>query len=230
MRRYFIHETIQTRDLGGYPTRNPEHPMTAFRRLLRSDAPRKLSEQSLAFLRETCPLIIDLRSDWEYERRPSILESQPGFVVLHKTVEGGLDLPPDHDLIPEYYMGMVEAGSLPGIFAAIAEAQSGVLFHCAMGKDRTGVVSALLLELAEVADSDIIADYQVSSTYVSAYFKDAHEDDPVLSLFPATTKPEYMEGFLNLFHEKYGSTESYLRENGLSKNQIKTLQKKLWAA
>ena len=56
------------------------------------------------------------------------------------------------------------AGDIARIFAIIAAAPGGVLYHCTAGKDRTGILSALLLELAGVARADIVANYQVSYT------------------------------------------------------------------
>ena len=230
MRRYALEHTMQTRDLGGYPTKNPALPMTMYQRVLRSDAPYKLSEENLSFLRGITPLVIDLRSELEYLQRPTAFEACPDFTVLHLTVEGGMDLPESEDMMPAYMMGMVEAGSLPGIFAALAQAESGVLIHCAAGKDRTGIVSALLLELAGVADADIIADYQVSSSYISSYLKSALPGSCQKPQLEIPTKPEFMEKFLELFRRSYGSAEAYLLESGLSAEGIEALRRKLLSA
>ena len=67
--------------------------------------------------------------------------------------------------------------SMAQVFHAIAAAPEGaVLFHCALGKDRTGIVAAMLLSLAEVDRLDIIADYQISNTYLQPMFRTMVED------------------------------------------------------
>lgn len=52
------------------------------------------------------------------------------------------------------------------IFKILANAEGGVLFHCTAGKDRTGVIAALLLGICEVSENDIIANYEVTNTYI----------------------------------------------------------------
>lgn len=48
----------------------------------------------------------------------------------------------------------------------MANAEGETLFHCQEGKDRTGVISILLLLLGDVADIDIIVDYEISNAYL----------------------------------------------------------------
>ena len=74
---------------------------------------------------------------------------------------------PAPDEVPLSYMEMADGtGQMAGALQAIAEAPQAVLFHCTAGKDRTGVVAALLLWLAGVSEEDILADYIVSGPYL----------------------------------------------------------------
>lgn len=52
-------------------------------------------------------------------------------------------------------MEIAHADCIKGVFKTIANSPGGVLFHCTAGKDRTGVVSAILLALVGVSDEDI---------------------------------------------------------------------------
>lgn len=55
------------------------------------------------------------------------------------------------------------------IFSVLADqSDKGFLFHCAAGKDRTGVVAALLLNLLGAQDADIIANYEVTYSFISS--------------------------------------------------------------
>ena len=54
---------------------------------------------------------------------------------------------------------------IKGVFKTIVNAPGGVLFHCTAGKDRTGVVSAILLTLVGVSDEDIVYDYAISREF-----------------------------------------------------------------
>jgi len=60
------------------------------------------------------------------------------------------------------------------VFRAMIAAKPGaVLFHCQAGKDRTGIVTALLLSLVGVPDSIIAADYAESQVCLrSVYLKE----------------------------------------------------------
>jgi len=104
---------------------------------------------------------------------------------------------------------------------------SGVLFHCAVGKDRTGIVAALLLSLAGVSPPDIIADYQVSGTYIKVLVERFRKEDPTIPSWAGLSKAEHMESFLQLFFSQYPSVELYLKEIGLSDDQISAIRDKL---
>ena len=56
-------------------------------------------------------------------------------------------------------MGIAKAKVMPEVFKCIANAKTGVMFNCTAGKDRTGVVAAILLLHAGVDDKDIIDNY-----------------------------------------------------------------------
>ena len=74
------------------------------------------------------------------------------------------------------------------IMEVFAKTEKAILFHCQEGKDRTGIISMILLGLANVARADIIADYEISSAYLG-YIERYDEHEP-LSVF-RITNPYY---------------------------------------
>ena len=92
------------------------------------------------------------------------------------------------------------------------------------GKDRTGVVAMLLLGICGVAKEDIIANYQVTRTYLKDHVE-LKLPDVLMNL--NYSKAEWMEETYDYLMDKYGSFENYLLAVGLSKNQIKKLRKRL---
>ena len=86
------------------------------------------------------------------------------------------------------------------IFDVIASSKGGVLFHCTAGKDRTGVVSALILGLCNVDRKDIIANYEVTYTYIS--------DCEFMNTYPLNmqiSEPIFMNTFIQNLLEKYSN-------------------------
>lgn len=131
-------------------------------RYIRSDLPEDLTEQELRWLREhNVTTIIDLRSQEELAARPCCLAAQEGFRYLHLPVAGGGDTPSSLEHLHQVYRQMID-GQMERILDTIMGAGSGVLYFCTAGKDRTGVVSALLLRRLGAGDEIIIDDYMKS--------------------------------------------------------------------
>ena len=102
--------------------------------------------------------------------------------------------------------------------------KGGVLFHCTAGKDRTGVLSAVLLTLLGAAREDIVAEYQVSFTYNQRGVNKAAMKLPdYKSMLPMLgSDAAHMEQLLNLFEELH--LVSYLTKHGLSDSEITHLK------
>lgn len=77
-----------------------------------------------------------------------------------------LSINSESELIENYYCMLENDDAITNIFRTMANSIGGVLFYCQEGKDRTGVISALLLLLAKVSDIDIYADYEISNVYL----------------------------------------------------------------
>jgi len=227
MRRLLLSNTLNTRDLGGYPTGTGG--CTCFSRFLRSDLPYALTDADASrLIGMGITTVVDLRSTRETEQAPSFFENREGFAYRHCPLHGNGKRPADEKDIPASYLNLLADSSvLFDIMKIFADAECGVLFHCTAGKDRTGVIAALLLSLAGVPLPDILADYQISYTYIRPMVERLRAADPSFPRWAGQSKPEYMAAFLSAFCEKYQSVAQYLTGLGLSRRDIVKIKSKL---
>ena len=108
----------------------------------------------------------------------------------------------------------------------MAAAEGCVLFHCAAGKDRTGVIAMLLLQLADVAKADIIANYQTTHTYLAANPLVAQQVQTITNEMWLSA-PEYLLPVLTHLEETYTDAYHYLRTIGVAQETLVHLQSKL---
>ena len=165
-RRIGLSGPVNFRDLGGYDTLDGRR--VRWRRLFRSDSLSPVTADDAQLLTEELGLlaVVDLRTGRELER-----EGRGGLadVALHYhhvplIDEDSIDPDgPGHRLLPDLYTRLLaqSAGRVSAALAAIASevADHPTVFHCTAGKDRTGVVAALVLGLLGVSEDDIVADY-----------------------------------------------------------------------
>ena len=228
LRRILLGTMRNLRDLGGYA--GTDGRATAWERLLRGDVPRGLTEADIDWLIDRdITTIIDLRTAEELELRPDELKFLPGFFYPHLPLVEGSLLPGTEEDVSESYFRMIdEKTRMAAVLRAIARAPGGVLFHCTAGKDRTGCVAALVLGLAGVAQGDVLADYQVSETYIRDVIRRMAERIPDMAAWMGRSKPEYMERCLGLLLEKYRSVSGYLLAAGLTEEELYLLRDKLF--
>lgn len=166
-------------------------------RLLRSDAPLSLTAEDIAFLlARGITTLIDLRSDAEVKRRPCPLAEDSRFTYLHMPVTGGNSMPESPADVPLSYLRMVDA-QMARILSIIHETD-GIMYFCAAGKDRTGVVSALLQRESGMSPEDIAAEYVISGENLRAMFTSFQATHPEIDVEIYTPKKEYMLQFLNM--------------------------------
>ena len=150
-------------------------------RYIRSDAPICLTEEEIQWLLDNhITTLVDLRSAQELERKPCPLQDVAGFTYYHIPVSGGGDTPKSREHLYEVYRGMVDA-QMDAILETILNAPSNVMYFCTAGKDRTGVVSALLLKRLGISEEVIVEDYMKSNDnlldMLTAYVKNHPEVD-----------------------------------------------------
>jgi protein-tyrosine phosphatase len=177
-RRHVILEgCLNLRDLGGYPTADFRQVRQGC--LFRSDELCALTTGDLhAISNLGVQVVFDLRNDLERSRRPNrlpprieVLERQsPGSDEGRTTEErvAGGDLPErDDSYMTAMYVDLLTrlAPELRILVERAADAPARpLLFHCAAGKDRTGIAAALLLGLLGVSDEIILDDYELTTT------------------------------------------------------------------
>lgn len=165
-------------------------------RYIRSDVPQQVSEQEKeALLAENIRTVVDLRTPEECAAKPCPLEEDERFCYLHLPVTGGNALPESRAMVPVSYLKMVD-GQMERILDAIGGADSNVLYFCSAGKDRTGVVSALLLRRAGIPEAYIIADYLQSGPNLAPRLEAFARQNPGLDVGIITPREEYMRQFL----------------------------------
>jgi protein tyrosine/serine phosphatase len=136
----------------------------------------------------------------------------------------------------QMYLGLIDRAKAPiaraiGVLAETPAGHSAV-YHCAAGKDRTGVLSALLLALLDVDENLIIADYALSQESMDDVIDRLNSlrgyDDVWHELPPETlhAKPETMRDLLANIHERWGGVVGYAREAGVSDATIELLRER----
>lgn len=166
-------------------------------RILRSDAPVAPTDEDVAFLlAHGITTLIDLRFPRECQRHPCPLAQDGRFRYLHLPVTGGNAMPASPADVPRSYIAMADA-QMARILQAICSAEGGVMFFCTAGKDRTGVVSALVQKRAGLPREEIVRDYVLSGENcrerLATFARLRPEIDPAIY----TPQPAYMEAFLD---------------------------------
>lgn len=211
-KRYPVPGLLNCRDLGGYPLPGGRTRWGVF---LRSACPDTLTPEGLAALeRMGLALVIDLRSDFERCQQPSALAGLASLPVLELPLLEQISAPMPHTSdMGEFYIALLHHGQscFHRLFTRIAGAEGPVLFHCTAGKDRTGVVAALLLDLAGVGRQDIIADYEISHTLIAPLISRLQSAAPGLDMNRLESRPAYMARFLDEL-ERLGGAYRYLTE------------------
>lgn len=165
-------------------------------RFIRSDAPYKLGDDELEWLKSNnITTIIDLRSGSECRACPSILASAEGFDYRNMPVTGGNAVPKTPDDVPKSYIAMVDE-QMERIIGAIMSAKTNVLYFCSAGKDRTGVVSAILLNKLGCGREYIISDYLRSGEELRDIL-DAYGKSGVADINVITPQRSYMTALLD---------------------------------
>ena len=109
------------------------------------------------------------------------------------------------------------------------------VFHCSIGKDRTGVLAAIVLAAVGVVDEDIIEDYTLTAPFMKEIRNRVNNDpktpDDIKNLpdFTWEATPESMSLFLSLLRQEYGFAKGYLEAHGADSSLITRLEKALLA-
>jgi len=227
-------DLLNARDLGGHPT--TDGAQTRWRSLVRADDLSQLSEHGLQALADYgVRTILDLRWPQEAERHPSPVPARlPQLrcarisLLTHTEDEWRLR---SRDAAKELWKCQVldhVRAELRRVLAFIAAAPPApLLFHCVAGKDRTGLIAALLLALADATPEAIARDYSVSGENLREGYLRRYANTERERILEALRCPE--EGAHNMlaFLERAGGVRTYLAQIGLTSQEIAQLRARL---
>lgn len=227
------------RDLGGLPLIGGGHIRRGA--LIRADQLGHLTalgkDQMLAYGVRT---IVDLRTRQEAAREPSAdFDGQFGapLYLSTPTVDDFAQIGEQTARVRSWAeMYVLFLDTFPANHARIIEAITAapdgpVAFHCHSGKDRTGIVAALLLELAGVPRAAIAADYALSQRQLWPRYEqlvaEAGGEENVNPFYKPVTEPQSILDTLAHLDSTYGGVADYLRGGGLPATAIDRLRRRL---
>ncbi len=157
---------------------------------IRSDFPQNLTDDEVKWLLDNnVTTIVDLREKREYEKRPCRLEKEAGFMFYHLPVTGGGD--------KNVYLSMLDT-KMDEIIDTIMNAKSNVLYFCEAGKDRTGVVSAIILKKLGYDEKTIIDDYMETRGNLLKFLTDYVKDHPEVDINTILPNERNIRAVLNM--------------------------------
>ncbi len=231
------------RDLGGYPTATGQ--VTKWRTLFRADGLYRLTAQDAqAVIDLGVQTVIDLRTEKEVQTRGTFPVKQfpvnfHHLPIIDATWNDG-DTPEIEDVVEFLvwaYREMLEQASNKFVNAIKLISEQDVLpavFHCAAGKDRTGVLAAFILSILGVPEEVISADYGKTADGMKRLIEWAKVKQPELAdayaNMPArfaASDPRAMTIVLSELSATHGSVQNYLREIGVEEKVFTALRAEL---
>jgi protein-tyrosine phosphatase len=221
--------------------------MVAWRRLFRSGELHYMTGNDAVKLKEEIKLtsVVDLRTPrWERETRFGLL-NQVGVAYFNMPFITTLDRGSDEENrlfqsisnMGEFYLYLLRqqgfGGELMKALEVIADPRSHPLvFHCSAGKDRSGILAAIILGVLGVADEDIVEDYTLTASYIDEMKK---RWDTIPEMADYNDFPEYillassesMELFLSALKQGYGSVRGYVEAQGAEGELFNQLERAL---
>jgi protein-tyrosine phosphatase len=218
------------RDLGGYPTRSGR--VTRWGRLFRSDTLHQLTAGDVEILRALgLATIVDLRTSGELGRtgRGPMASEPIDYRHLSVIREGegeamAAPAPPGHELTARYlwYLDRGREALVEALSLLADPARLPLVFHCAAGKDRTGVLAALVLDILGVEPDVIVADYVVTAgrmDLILARYRADLDLAPTMEKVPPSrfgVEAATMERFLGELHERFGGARAWATASGVA--------------
>ena len=156
-------------------------------KFIRSDLPWKCTKDELDFLHnQGIRLAVDLRTEGEYTQWQSSFESDSRFKVLHMPLTVIIGEQKTKEDMVQAYKRMLD-NKLTEVLNTIMYADSKVIYFCYTGKDRTGVVSAMLLRRLGYPRTVIESDYMLSKLNMEQWIRSycsKHPEEPLEVCLP----------------------------------------------
>ncbi len=220
-RRYPMKGIANFRDLGGYFCKGG---VTKWGVFFRSTSLHKAVKEDLAIMEQVgISRILDLRYPQERKEMPDVPVkgaewlgiSLLGTIPVEKLQVN--DKEEDTRTLINMYRQIIASSrtEIRDSVKAMIDAKGPALFHCAAGKDRTGILAMLLLGAVGVSQEDIIADYEISHHYIRSFTSDI-----------SGSHGSNMYKLLNEISEQWGSVAGFLMECGISMDELSLLIEK----
>ena len=165
-------------------------------RYIRSDVPTAVSEQERQWMiSNDVTTVVDLRTDEERAKKVCPLVKDERFSYHSMPVTGGDVIPKSTCDVSKSYINMVDV-SLRSTIDFILNSKSNVLYFCNAGKDRTGVVSAILLYRIGMNCAYIIDDYLKSADNLKNMLQSFSKANPKVDINVITPSEKYIKEFL----------------------------------
>jgi protein-tyrosine phosphatase len=232
------------RDLGGLPAQGGGR--TRFRRLLRSGTLQDLTPGDVEHLLNVVGVrtVVDLRLIAEAEREGSALSGVPALRYLSLPLWSADRIRSDEvadaaemDIVGHYFAFLDgSVGSIVSAARTLADAENlPAIFHCAAGKDRTGVLAAVMLDAVGVTGEAIAADYALTTQRLRQIRARLARLETYRAMQTVargmsgalTADAETMEAFLAGLHERYGGGAAYLSAHGMTGSELAALRSAL---
>jgi protein-tyrosine phosphatase len=236
-RRIALPGTFNVRDLGGYPTQSGGTIRDG--RLFRGDSLHRLDDVGREMLRQLgVRTVFDLRRASERDAYPSAVSGIRIVEVPIVEAESIAAMPSEDWQLLDIYLELLHnrGAAISGIAAQLTDDTLPALVHCMAGKDRTGVLVAVLLSALEVPDEYIVADFAASAALLSGEFRQEttsrlteHGVPESVIVRILAAEPDHIASVLRVIDEEYGGGAQYLLEHGLTRDQLATLERELVA-
>lgn len=233
IKRYPLKDVQNARDLGGVPTLDGN--VTNWGKFIRTATLDDAKDYDINYLKEMgVTRVIDLRREGEIApHKESIDKIKDNFDYYNVSLAGDMEFrQEDIDKIVNKeisvgasYRNLIDNyKAVKEIMEIFADNDGVSLFHCQEGKDRTGIISMILMGISNVARADIIADYEVSSAHLG-YIERYDEEDP-FSVFRITS-PYNMKEAYDYILRKYKTFDDYLLYAKVDRETIEKVRKKI---
>ncbi len=234
-----LQNAYNLRDIGGYKTSDGKTVNNTI--FLRSDSLSFLSDEDISSLLEYgLGSVIDLRSVDELSKYPNPFSAHNDInftnIALIVDENSGdvqdvtkMFLNNPSESIPKLYVQMLTKSTenIKQVFEFIGNnLDKTILYHCTAGKDRTGIISMLLLGLANVSREDIIKNYTITyeNNKLNPNFEEVTKLYPVEILY--STK-EYITPAIDYIENNFNSYYDYLISIGVSEEILNKITEKL---
>ena len=166
---------------------------------IRSDVPTKVTEKEKDWLlSNNITTIVDLRTDEERVKKQCPLIDDNRFFYYAFAIAGGDKVPSSIDDVPKSYISMVDT-QFNTMIEFLLNTKSNVLYFCNAGKDRTGVVSAVLLYKLGMSNEYIVKDYMKSKFNLETLLNEFARQNQAVDINVITPHEQYINEFLKWY-------------------------------